>query len=168
MLEFSVGGIDKKSKAIVMVNAATWLLWGNISRVTSGTTSTRSATAAISGNLVVVLEIAEKANKRRYTEASRKQGKLQKTLLSWDVKGRYRELNIWNVTVIFYTDSRWELANPGAFYLGIRRGAQAVVYFNPRYDQKLSEWLNVRLLWTCSVETMTATFMVVHVSRCHH
>ena len=54
VLEFSVDGIDKKSKAIVMVNVKTPVASGATSAVTSGTTSTRSAVTRDSG----------KANKR--------------------------------------------------------------------------------------------------------
>ena len=65
VLEFSVDGIDKKSKAIVMVNVKTPVASGATSAVTSGTTSTRSAvTAAISGNSSVETRDSGKANKR--------------------------------------------------------------------------------------------------------
>ena len=65
VLEFSVDGIDKKSKAIVMVNVKTPVASGATSAVTSGTTSTRSAvTAAISGNPSVETRDSGKANKR--------------------------------------------------------------------------------------------------------
>ena len=65
VLEFSVDGIDKKSKAIVMVNVKTPVASGATSAVTSGTTSTRNAvTAAISGNSSVETRDSGKANKR--------------------------------------------------------------------------------------------------------
>ena len=65
VLEFSVDGIDKKSKAIVMVNVKTPVASGATSAVTSGTTSTRSAvTTAISGNPSVETRDSGKANKR--------------------------------------------------------------------------------------------------------
>ena len=65
VLEFSVDGIDKKSKAIVMVNVKTPVASATTSAVTSGTTSTRSAvTAAISGNSSVETRDSGKANKR--------------------------------------------------------------------------------------------------------
>ena len=65
VLEFSVDGIDKKGKAIVMVNVKTPVASGATSAVTSGTTSTRSAvTAAISGNSSVETRDSGKANKR--------------------------------------------------------------------------------------------------------
>ena len=65
VLEFSVDGIDKKSKAIVKVNVKTPVASGATSAVTSGTTSTRSAvTAAISGNSSVETRDSGKANKR--------------------------------------------------------------------------------------------------------
>ena len=65
VLEFSVDGIDKKSKAIVMVNVKTPVASGATSAVTSGTTSTRSAvTAAISGNSSAETRDSGKANKR--------------------------------------------------------------------------------------------------------
>ena len=65
VLEFSVDGIDKKSKAIVMVNVKTPVSSATTSAVTSGTTSTRSAvTAAISGNSSVETRDSGKANKR--------------------------------------------------------------------------------------------------------
>ena len=65
VLEFSVDGIDKKSKAIVMVNVKTPVASGATSAVASGTTSTRSAvTAAISGNSSVETRDSGKANKR--------------------------------------------------------------------------------------------------------
>ena len=65
VLEFSVDGIDKKSKAIVMVNVKTPVANAATSAVTSGTTSTRSAvTAAISGNSSVETRDSGKANKR--------------------------------------------------------------------------------------------------------
>ena len=65
VLEFSVDGIDKKSKAIVMVNVKTPVASGATSAVTSGTTSTRSAvTATISGNSSVETRDSGKANKR--------------------------------------------------------------------------------------------------------
>ncbi|WP_304127847.1 FMN-binding protein [Mogibacterium diversum] len=65
VLEFSVDGIDKKSKAFVMVNVKTPVSSATTSAVTSGTTSTRSAvTAAISGNSSVETRDSGKANKR--------------------------------------------------------------------------------------------------------
>jgi len=65
VLEFSVDGIDKKSKAIVMVNVKTPVASATTSAVASGTTSTRSAvTAAISGNPSVETRDSGKANKR--------------------------------------------------------------------------------------------------------
>ena len=65
VLEFSVDGIDKKSKAFVMVNVKTPVANAATSAVTSGTTSTRSAvTAAISGNSSVETRDSGKANKR--------------------------------------------------------------------------------------------------------
>ena len=65
VLEFSVDGIDKKSKAIVMVNVKTPVASGATSAVTSGTTSTRSAvTAAISGNSSAETRDSGKVNKR--------------------------------------------------------------------------------------------------------
>ncbi|WP_314923184.1 FMN-binding protein [Mogibacterium diversum] len=65
VLEFSVDGIDKKSKAIVMVNVKIPVASATTSAVTSGTTSTRSAvTAAISGNSSVETRDSGKANKR--------------------------------------------------------------------------------------------------------
>ena len=65
VLEFSVDGIDKKSKTIVMVNVKTPVANAATSAVTSGTTSTRSAvTAAISGNSSVETRDSGKANKR--------------------------------------------------------------------------------------------------------
>ena len=65
VLEFSVDGIDKKSKSIVMVNVKTPVASATTSAVASGTTSTRSAvTAAISGNSSVETRDSGKANKR--------------------------------------------------------------------------------------------------------
>ena len=65
VLEFSVDGIDKKSKAIVMVNVKTPVANAATSAVASGSTSTRSAvTAAISGNSSVETRDSGKANKR--------------------------------------------------------------------------------------------------------
>ena len=71
VLEFSVDGIDKKSKAIVMVNVKTPVASTTTSAVTSGTTSTRSAvTAAISGNSSVETRDSGKANKREDIQKS--------------------------------------------------------------------------------------------------
>ena len=71
VLEFSVDGIDKKSKAIVMVNVKTPVASATTSAVTSGTTSTRSAvTAAISGNSSVETRDSGKANKREDIQKS--------------------------------------------------------------------------------------------------
>ena len=65
VLEFSVDGIDKKTKTPVMVNVKTPVANAATSAVTSGTTSTRSAvTAAISGNSSVETRDSGKANKR--------------------------------------------------------------------------------------------------------
>ena len=65
VLEFSVDGIDKKTKTPVMVNVKTPVANAATSAVTSGTTSTRSAvTAAISGNSSVETRDRGKANKR--------------------------------------------------------------------------------------------------------
>ena len=65
VLEFSVDGIDKKTKTPVMVNVKTPVANAASSAVTSGTTSTRSAvTAAISGNSSVETRDSGKANKR--------------------------------------------------------------------------------------------------------
>ena len=65
VLEFSVDGIDKKTKTPVMVNVKTPVANTATSAVTSGTTSTRSAvTAAISGNSSVETRDSGKANKR--------------------------------------------------------------------------------------------------------
>ena len=65
VLEFSVDGIDKKTKTPVMVNVKTPVANAATSAVTSGTTSTRSAvTAAISGNSSVETRYSGKANKR--------------------------------------------------------------------------------------------------------
>ena len=63
-LEFSVDGIDKKTKTPVMVNVKTPVANAATSAVTSGTTSTRSAvTAAISGNSSAETRDSGKANK---------------------------------------------------------------------------------------------------------
>ena len=71
VLEFSVDGIDKKSKAFVMVNVKTPVANAATSAVTSGTTSTRSAvTAAISGNSSVETRDSGKANKREDIQKS--------------------------------------------------------------------------------------------------
>ena len=65
VLEFSVDGIDKKTKTPVMVNVKTPVANAATSAVTSGTTSTRSAvTAAIPGNSSVETRDSGKANKR--------------------------------------------------------------------------------------------------------
>ena len=65
VLEFSVDGIDKKTKTPVMVNVKTPVANAATSAVTSGTTSTRSAvTAAISGNSSAETRDSGKANKR--------------------------------------------------------------------------------------------------------
>ena len=65
VLEFSVDGIDKKTKTPVMVNVKTPVSSATTSAVTSGTNSTRSAvTAAISGNSSVETRDSGKANKR--------------------------------------------------------------------------------------------------------
>ena len=65
VLEFSVDGIDKKTKTPVMVNVKTPVANAATSAVTSGTTSTRSAvTAAISGNSSAETRDSRKANKR--------------------------------------------------------------------------------------------------------
>ena len=65
VLEFSVDGIDKKTKTPVMVNVKTPVANVATSAVTSGTTSTRSAvTAAISGNSSLETRDSGKANKR--------------------------------------------------------------------------------------------------------
>ena len=65
VLEFSVDGIDKKTKTPVMVNVKTPVASATTSAVASGTTSTRSAvTAAISGNPSVETRDSGKANKR--------------------------------------------------------------------------------------------------------
>ena len=65
VLEFSVDGIDKKTKTPVMVNVKTPVANAATSAVTSGTTSTRSAvTAAISGNSSLETRDSGKANKR--------------------------------------------------------------------------------------------------------
>ena len=65
VLEFSVDGIDKKTKTPVMVNVKTPVANAATSAVTSGTTSTRSAvTAASSGNSSAETRDSGKANKR--------------------------------------------------------------------------------------------------------
>ena len=65
VLEFSVDGIDKKTKTPFMVNVKTPVANAATSAVTSGTTSTRSAvTAAISGNSSAETRDSGKANKR--------------------------------------------------------------------------------------------------------
>ena len=65
VLEFSVDGIDKKTKTPVMVNVKTPVASATTSAVASGSTGTRSAvTAAISGNSSVETRDSGKANKR--------------------------------------------------------------------------------------------------------